>query len=308
MRVSCGLDMIGAAASHITADMDRAALIAARQAVIDEHGPWGSHNVALPFGLFTIGPEPRGDNYRTVKFVQLIADTLRRPFSELRILDLGCGEGLYALEFAQQGAAVVGVEGRLPSLAKAEFCKQVLQLDKLTFVQDDVRAVTRERYGRFDVVLCSGILYHLDQPAVFDFLKAVSAMCDGVCIIDARISLIAEKEVAYGGQTYWGSIYREHSPGATPEQKQADMGASLDNDESFWITKHDLTNFLMNIGFTSVLECLAPTPWMLRRDRVTLIATAGEPRKAYNEIGRGLADRRWPAFWGVGEAKEIAEA
>jgi 2-polyprenyl-3-methyl-5-hydroxy-6-metoxy-1,4-benzoquinol methylase len=82
--------------------LDRQSIEAGRQAVIDAHGPWGSHNVALPYGLFTISPEPRGDNYRTVKFVQLIADTLRRPFSELRILDLGCGEGLYAIEFAQQ--------------------------------------------------------------------------------------------------------------------------------------------------------------------------------------------------------------
>jgi hypothetical protein len=174
-------------------------------------------------------------------------------------------------------------------------------LDSVSFVQDDVRAVTRDRYGEFDVVLCSGILYHLDQPAVFDFLKAVRAICTGVCIIDASISMTSDIEVIYDGKSYWGSSYREHPPGASPEQKQADMGASLDNDESFWIAKYDLTNFLMDIGFTSVLECLAPVPWMLRKGRVTLIATAGRKTRPYNEVGRGLADRRWPVFWGTGE-------
>jgi SAM-dependent methyltransferase len=279
--------------------LDRQSIEAGRQAVIDAHGPWGSHNVALPYGLFTISPEPRGDNYRTVKFVQLIADTLRRPFSELRILDLGCGEGLYAIEFAQQGAEVVGVEGRLPSLAKADFCREVLGLEKLSFVQDDVRAVTRDKYGEFDVILCSGILYHLDQPAVFDFLKSIKAMCRGVCIIDASISLTSEVEAIYDGRSYWGSVYREHAPGLTPDQKQADMGASLDNDESFWIAKHDLTNFLMDLGFSSVLECLAPVPFMIRKGRVTLVANAGRVARPYNEIARGLADRRWPVLWGT---------
>jgi SAM-dependent methyltransferase len=281
--------------------MDRDALIAARQAVVDAHGPWGANNVALPYGLFTIGPEPKGDNYRVTKFLQIAADTLRRPFSELRVLDLACGEGLYAIEFAQQGAEVVGVEGRGASLAKAEFCRDVLGLDRLTFVQDDVRAISKERYGEFDLIICSGILYHLDQPAAFEFLKSIKEMCRGTCIIDSSISMTSDIEVVYDGKPYWGSLYREHAPGLTPEQKQADMGASLDNDQSFWIAKYDLTNFLMDIGFTSVLECLAPVPWMLRKGRVTLVATAGRRILPYNEIGHGLADRRWPVFWGTGE-------
>lgn len=283
--------------------MDREALAAAHQAVVDRHGPWGSHNVALPFGLFTIGPEPRGDNYRVAKFVQLVADTLRRPFGDLRVLDLGCGEGLYALEFAQHGAEVIGIEARVPSLAKAEFCREVLDLKRLKFIQDDVRSVTRERYGEFDVVLCSGILYHLDRPDVFDFLKSMREMCRGVCLIDTRISLSAEVEAIYDGRSYWGSAYREHAPGLTPDQKQADMGASIDNDESFWFTKHDLSNFLMDMGFSSVLDCLAPVPWMLRQDRVTLVATAGRKVRPYNEIGQALSGRRWPALWGT-EARQ----
>ena len=78
------------------------------------------------------------------------------------------------------------------------------------------------------------------------------------------------------------------------------MGASLDNDESFWFAKHELVNCLLDLGFTSVLECLAPVPWMLRQDRVTLLAAAGRKANAYNEIGGGLSGRRWPAFWGTG--------
>jgi SAM-dependent methyltransferase len=283
----------------LAADFEAAALDKALAHMVAVHGPWGSHNLALPFGRFTIGPEPRGDNYRTVKFLQLVQDVLRRPLGDLRVIDLGCGEGLYALEFAQHGAEVVGVEGRIPSLAKAEFCRRVFGLETLRFLHGDVRAVNRADYGAFDVVLCSGILYHLDQPAMFDFLKAMRHMCEGVLIIDTRIASTAEVEVVYDGKVYRGSKYREHVPGATETEKLADMGASLDNDESFWIVKHDLANALMDLGFTSVMECLAPVPWMLRKDRVTLVATAGRKAAAYNEIGLDLAGRRWPPFWDV---------
>ena len=128
---------------------------------------------------------------------------------------MAAAKGLYALEFAQHGAEVIGIEGRLPSLAKAEFCRQVFGLENLRFVQGDVREADAAIYGTFDVVLCSGILYHLDQPAVFDVLKAMRAMCRGVLIIDTRVASTSETEAAYEGVAYRGSKYREHDPGAS---------------------------------------------------------------------------------------------
>lgn len=284
--------------------MDRSEIEAGLQAVRAAHGPWGSHNVALPFGLFTISPEPRGDNHRTVKFLRLAADHLRRPFHDLSVLDLGCGEGLYALEFAQHGAQVVGIEGREASVAKADFARRALGLNNVRFVQADVNAIEVAQYGRFDVVICSGILYHLDKPDVFRFIETMHAMCSGVCLVDTSISLTSDVETQYGPHTYRGSVYREHAQGATPEQKKADVGASLVNEESFWIAKYDLVNALMNTGFTSVVECLAPVPYNLRKGRVTLLAAAGRPVSAFNEVGHALANRRWPPHWGTREFDE----
>ena len=42
----------------------------------------------------------------------MIQDITQCNFKELRILDLACLEGQYAIEFAMQGAEVVGIEGR----------------------------------------------------------------------------------------------------------------------------------------------------------------------------------------------------
>ena len=270
-------------------------IAAGLQAVRDAHGPWEFHNVQLPYGMFTIGPEPKGDNHRALKFLQLAADTLRRPLAGLRVLDLGCGEGLYALEFAQAGAQVTAIEGRRSNLARCEFARRALALEGVRFLEEDVRDVSLERHGRFDLILCSGILYHLDSPAAFDLLRALKPMCEGGALfVDTRIALQPEVEVVYGDVGYWGSLYREHAPDASPGQKAADTGASLDNEHSFWFTRPALANVLLDLGFTSVAECLGPVPLMLRADRVCLVACAGAPVRPHSEVGYDLARRRWP--------------
>ena len=274
--------------------MDLETLKAEHAAIVQAHGPWGSHNVALPYGQFTIDAAPRGDNHRIVKFLQLTVDLLRRPLTGMRVLDLGCGEGLYAIEFAQQGAEVIGIEGRPGNVAKADFGRRALALTTLDVVLGDVRDVTLEQLGRFDVILCSGILYHLEADAALALLRQMRRMCAGITIVDTRIALEAEIFVDEGGGRYGGSMYREHAPGASPAEKLADPGASLDNVQSFWFTRPALANALADAGFTSVLECLTPVPLQLRADRVTFAAFPGPPVHPHNEIGRDLASRRWP--------------
>lgn len=274
--------------------MDREALIAAKQAVVDEHGAWTSHNVSLPHGLFTIGPEANGDNLRAAKFLQIAGDVLRRPLNELRVLDLACLEGLYGLEFAQHGARVVGIEGRAANLAKAEFARGALGLDAVEFVQGDVRDASRERYGGFDVIVCSGILYHLDRPDVFHFLEALRPMCDGVLIIDTRIALKPEVEVAFAGRSYWGSVYREHAPALTPAEKLRALWSSLDNDESFWFTRASLTNLLADLGWGGVYECLAPAPFNARESRAAFVAVPARDVGLINNGATGAVAQRRP--------------
>src|SRR6185312_10010629 len=105
------------------------------------------------------------------------------------ILDLACLEGQYALEFARQGAQSVGIEGRAENLEKARFAQRALQLDNVELHQDDVRNLSVAKYGHFDVVLCLGILYHLDAPDVFDFVERIASVCTGFAIFDTYISV-----------------------------------------------------------------------------------------------------------------------
>ena len=66
------------------------------------------------------------------------------------------------------------IEGRESGNANARFAAEVLGLSNVSFITDDVRNLSQERYGRFDVVFCSGILYHLPGVDACRFLSSVA--------------------------------------------------------------------------------------------------------------------------------------
>ncbi|HVS28954.1 MAG TPA: class I SAM-dependent methyltransferase [Solirubrobacteraceae bacterium] len=267
---------------------------------VAEHGEWTAHNIHLGSGVYTRGPELCGEEVKLRQVVQTVADMADRPFEQLRILDLGCLEGQYAIELALHGAQVVGIDGREANLAKAAFARDVLGLSKLELLLEDVRSLERERHGGFDVVLCWGLLYHLPARDVFDFIARLSDVCDGFALIDTHISL-SDDELGrhrpedfwvnpytqlgrlvrheHGAHDYWGRDFREHAPGSTQAQRRDSLWASLDNETSFWLTRPSLLSALMHAGFTSAQSCVVPPVLWLPPDRATILATKGGARE-----------------------------
>ncbi|MDY6937653.1 MAG: class I SAM-dependent methyltransferase [Cyanobacteriota bacterium] len=249
--------------------MDRETIKLKKQAIIDRFGEWTNHNICLGDDLYTIGDRTVGSEVKLQRFLQIIADITQRPFADLRVLDLACLEGLYGLELALQGATVVGIEGRETNLAKARFTQEVLGLGNIEFVREDVRDLSREKYGEFDVVLCLGIFYHLDVPDVFEFAENIHGVCRNLAIIDTHVSRSSENEYSYKGQAYRGSSYREDET----------AWASIGNPESVWLTRPSLYNLLVDVGFSSVYECHQPIVPKFERmrnrqeaDRATFVA------------------------------------
>jgi predicted RNA methylase len=81
-------------------------------------------------------------NLRLRRVVQTIADIEQKPWSQLRILDLGSLEGGFALEFAIHGAQVVAIEGRETNNAIARANARSRNLSNVEFITDDVRNLT----------------------------------------------------------------------------------------------------------------------------------------------------------------------
>lgn len=218
--------------------------------------------------------------------VRAVCDIAHRPLTGLRVLDLACAHGHYSIEMAKLGAQVLGIEGRESWLEQARRAKQEASLTNVEFVQDDVRNLSKKKYGEFDIVLCLGILYHLNAPDVFEFVNSIFEVCRDFAIIETHFAMMPTLMHEWRGKHYWGLSTMEHAVGATPEEKLKNIGASIDNENSFWLTQASLCNLLQHVGFTSVYDCRIPLAnlyvgpeWEFKiwGNRVTLAAIKGQP-------------------------------
>jgi SAM-dependent methyltransferase len=287
--------------------MDIERLREEKRQLVERYGEWTDHNIQLGGDLYTIDEGVAPEKLRRI--VQLVSDILAAggrapediagpPFAGLRVLDLACLEGQYAVEFACQGAAAVGIEGREANLEKARFAQRALGLSELTFAHDDVRNLCPETYGTFDIVLCLGILYHLDAPDVFRFVENIGRVCGRFAVFDTFVSVAREERHLYRGKPYWGRPIHEHEAEASREARLARHWASLDNPRSLWLTRRSLLNLLAACGFTTVHECHVPAELKKPADRLTLVAFKGQrcELRSCPKVNE-LAAPDWPEPW-----------
>jgi SAM-dependent methyltransferase len=217
--------------------------------ITQKHGEF-SFNIPLAENVWTKGCFG-GPHNRLIRILQTTSDVMTKPLSDCRILDLGCLDGLFSLEFALHGCAVIGLDVREPNIARARFCARVMNLKNVEFVEDDARNISVEKYGKFDAVICSGLLYHLSANDAIMLIQRMYEMAERAIIVDTHISL-------EGGErfnSYAGHTYSEHPPEASKEEKLLSLWASADNETSFWFTRPSLINILTGAGFSSVHEC-----------------------------------------------------
>jgi len=141
--------------------------IAVPEQELDVSLDFTAHNIRLDSGVFT-KPEQgvSMEAYPWFVSAKRILDTVfPGDKSRLRLADLGCLEGGYAVEFARMGFQVLGLEVRESNIAACRYVKANTDLPNLQFVQDD--AWNLARYGTFDAIFCCGLLYHLDRPSQF---------------------------------------------------------------------------------------------------------------------------------------------
>lgn len=239
------------------------------------HGEWTAHNIALPGGHYTLGPEfPMFDSARGDYFLDLATGCLGADPHRLTVLDLGCLEGAISVQFARAGALVDGVDIRPQNVAKAALVKDILGLDRLRFLEGDALALDSvlPLKPSYDVVICAGLLYHVDAPDLLPFLSAIRGRCCGLAIVDTHFAVHApDKFQADGGHRFRGMFIRELERGGA-HARAAALWAGFRNERSFWLSESSLADALRIAGFrvaARVGQPFFPWPW---KDRGTWIA------------------------------------
>ena len=94
-----------------------------------------------------------------------------QPRKDLNILVAGCGTNEAAtIAYNNPQCSVLGIDLSDASLAHTEYLRNKHRLSNLVLERRDLRDPPREK--RFDYIVCSGVLHHLENPA--DGLRALA--------------------------------------------------------------------------------------------------------------------------------------
>lgn len=219
----------------------------------------------------------RANAAKVRRILQLTCDLSGGSLERVRILDVGCGEGVYAIEAAIHGADVLAIDGRTERMHAGAACAARHGLRNVRFEQRDARTLDADALGTFDVVYLLGILYHFDAPEVFEVLRRMRALCRGFMLVDTLVATAPDVTVEWNGARYEGARVREHQDQDSPDVRRGRILRSLDNACSFHPTLQALLRALEHAGWTGVLRCEVPAEPGKAADRITLVATAGRP-------------------------------
>jgi len=237
--------------------------------------PDGAPRSLSPMAYAAFNEKGEGNSVKVRRVMQITRNFAPQGFDKLRILDLGCGEGVYSIEAGLKGAEVLALDGRPERLSQGTAIAKELGLSRVKFAVEDVRRISKETLGEFDVVYFLGLMYHLYVPDVFHVMERIHDLCRHCLIIDTHIALDPQYKVNYKNSDYLGWAYKEHDESTSMQDRAKVQRSSLDNVFSFWFSRESLVRLMFNVGFTSVMEYHSPIEGNKPADRVTLVGIKG---------------------------------
>jgi len=244
---------------------------------------FSSHNIRLDDGTYT-KPDadyPMESHPWFLAARRVIDATFSGDRSRVSVIDLGCLEGGYTVEFARLGMQALGLDVREANIEAARYVQSRVGLPNLRFVQDTVW--NAETYGTFDFTFCCGLFYHVDRPvALMHLLSRVTKRVlflqthfsdakDSPSWIQPRrlrrmigkfiplkrtattthkLSFLTEHEGVPGR---WCREYRSARAWRDRENRR---WASWENRRSFWIQREYIFQVMREAGFDLVFEQL----------------------------------------------------
>ena len=147
------------------------------------------------------------DKSHYLKLIDARGKTIRRVVAELQPLlnfrtavDAGCGVGFFAQILLDGGLEVRGFDGRMENVEEARG-----RFPQIQFEQGDIESAEILRMGRSDLVLCFGLLYHLENPmAALRHLRGLAEkglLLESMCLPDDEPWMLLREEPALADQS-----------------------------------------------------------------------------------------------------------
>jgi hypothetical protein len=97
----------------------------------------------------------------------------------MSVLELGPLEGAHTYQLAKLGAGrILAIEANAEAFLKCLVVKEILRTPRCSFMLGDCLTFLQLTDERFDLIFCSGILYHMENP--YELIKAISRCSDRV--------------------------------------------------------------------------------------------------------------------------------
>ena len=152
------------------------------------------HDIELKEGISTKSFKTKGElqydindlTHWSQKRNMAYIDDAKISFKNKRVLDIGCRDGLFSFEAEKRGASeVIGIDNNI-SKGAVEFLIPYFK-SKVKMFQKNLYEITIKDFGKIDIILFFGVLYHLRYP--FYALKVIKNLLkeDSILIIETAI-------------------------------------------------------------------------------------------------------------------------
>jgi hypothetical protein len=121
--------------------------------------------------------------------------------SQRTALDMACHQGWFSHQLALAGCNdVLATDARDEHIADVQLISSACGLKQVRTLQRDVHDLRSSETGTFDVVLCFGLLYHLENPV--GALRVARDLCHGICLVETQIVPNMSGNVDWGNHRF----------------------------------------------------------------------------------------------------------
>jgi FkbM family methyltransferase len=193
------------------------------------------------------------------KFIAEFLESVRPQIGRASALDVGCGVGDFSKFLSDVGFSVTAVDGREENVTEAR-----RRYPNIKFLARNAEDFQLEEMGKFDLVLCVGLLYHLENP--FRAVRNLHALTRKVLFVESMCA-----------------------PGVDPSMKLVDESPTEDqglNYVAFYPTESCLVKMLYHAGFPFVYGFMSLPDHELfhaalfRRKQRTMLLASTDPLTA----------------------------